>query len=256
MSRLVFNNSERATRRESSSAIPGFLGDPALKDVMTKGGVLARRKAIIAPRRLNVRVKVGSRKLGRRTMETSINGSGHVSAYDGSLAKEGASSRSQRGYALAHDEGEAFWLLGMLQTIKIGRADTDGRFGLLEIVVPAGIGPPWHVHPEEDEWFYVIDGHITFWVGESQVELTAGSFAYGPKGVPHSFMGTAPASRALVGFSPMQFEGFQREVGQPAPERVLPPVHEGPPPDIARLAQIARRNGFEILGPPGPPPGR
>jgi hypothetical protein len=52
----------------------------------------------------------------------------------------------------------------------------------------------------------------------------------------------------------MQFEGFQREVGQPAPERVLPPPMEGHP-DMARLAPIAKRNGFEILGPPGPPPG-
>ena len=167
-----------------------------------------------------------------------------------------APARGHIGYALAHDEGEAFWLLGMLQTIKIGRADTGGQFGMLEIVVPAGIGSPWHVHPEEDEWFYVIDGHITFWVGESRVELTPGSFAWGPKGVPHTFLGTAPTSRALVGFAPMQFEGFLREVGQPAPARVLPPPHAGPPPDMERLAPIARRNGFIILGPPGPPPGR
>lgn len=62
-----------------------------------------------------------------------------------------AAARGRIGYALAHDEGEAFWLLGMLQTIKIGRADTDGKHGLLEIMVPAGIGSPWHVHPEEDE---------------------------------------------------------------------------------------------------------
>ena len=41
-----------------------------------------------------------------------------------------AADRSQLGYALAHDEGEAFWNLGMLQTIKIGRADTDGKFGM------------------------------------------------------------------------------------------------------------------------------
>ena len=67
--------------------------------------------------------------------------------------------RATQGYGLAHDEGEAFWLLGMLQTVKIGRADTNGSFGLLEIVVPPGLGSPWHVHPEEDEWFYVLDGN-------------------------------------------------------------------------------------------------
>ena len=167
-----------------------------------------------------------------------------------------AADRAASGYALARNEGEAFWLLGMLQTVKIGRADTNGQYGLLEIVVPAGHGSPWHVHPEEDEWFYVLDGQLTFYVGETRLDLTAGSFAFGPKGVPHTFFGAAPETRALVGFAPMQFEGFLREVGQPAPARALPPPHAGPPPDIARLAPIARRNGFEILGPPGPPPGR
>lgn len=163
-------------------------------------------------------------------------------------------ARSRAGYALARDEGEAFWLLGMLQTVKIGKEDTEGRYGMLEIVVPKDLGSPWHVHPEEDEWFYVLDGALTFWVGDNKLELKSGDFAFGPKGVPHTFYGSAPVTRALVGFAPMQFEGFQREVGEAAPERVLPPPMQGPP-DVARLIPIAKRNGFEILGPPGPPPG-
>ena len=165
-----------------------------------------------------------------------------------------STDRAQAGYALASDEGEAFWLLGMLQTVKIGRDDTAGQYGLLEILVPAGVGSPWHVHPEEDEWFYVLEGEMTFWVGDTRLSLKAGSFAFGPKGVPHTFYAEAGGAKALVGFAPMQFEGFQREVGEPAPERVLPPPPEGHP-DMARLAPIAKRNGFEILGPPGPPPG-
>ena len=164
--------------------------------------------------------------------------------------------RATSGYGLAHDEGEAFWLLGMLQTVKIGRADTNGSFGLLEIVVPPGHGSPWHVHPEEDEWFYVLDGNFTFYVGDTRLDLTTGGFAFGPKGVPHTFYAEAGGARALVGFAPMQFEGFMREVGHPAPARVLPPPHDGPPPEIERLAPIAKRNGMVILGPPGPPPGR
>ena len=64
----------------------------------------------------------------------------------------------------------------------------------------------------------------------------------------------AGGARALVGFAPMQFEGFQREVGEPATERVLPPPLQGHP-DMERLLPIAERNGMVILGPPGPPPG-
>lgn len=166
-----------------------------------------------------------------------------------------AGDRARLGYALANDEGEAFWLLGMLQTVKIGRDDTDGRYGLLEIVVPRGLGSPWHVHPEEDEWFYVLDGEITFYVQDTRLSLPAGSFGFGPKGLPHTFFGQSERpARALVGFQPMQFEGFLREVGTPAPERVLPPLPKEHP-DPAKLAPIAERNGFIILGPPGPPPG-
>jgi quercetin dioxygenase-like cupin family protein len=165
-----------------------------------------------------------------------------------------APERAHTGYALHENEGEAFWLLGMLQTIKISRDDTGGAYGLAEIVVPEGIGSPWHVHPEEDEWFYVLEGEITFWVADTCLSLTAGSFAFGPKGVPHTFYAEAGGAKALVGFAPVQFEGFQREVGEPAPERVLPPPTESHP-EMARLAPIAKRNGFEILGPPGPPPG-
>src|SRR3954452_2363347 len=163
-------------------------------------------------------------------------------------------ARAESGYLLHESDGEEFWLLGMHQTIKIGREDTGGAYGLVEVLVPAGIGSPWHVHPEEDEWFYVLEGELTVWVADTKLPLKAGSFAFGPKGVPHTFYCETGVARMLVGFAPMQFEGFQREVGEPALERVLPPPAEGPP-DMARLIPIARENGFEILGPPGPPPG-
>src|ERR1700740_1484017 len=96
-----------------------------------------------------------------------------------------AQERAEAGYALDADEGEAFWLLGMLQTIKIGKNDTAGKYGLLEIVIPEGVGSPWHVHPEEDEWFYVLEGEMTVWVADTEISMEAGSFAFGPKGVSH-----------------------------------------------------------------------
>src|SRR6266511_2514551 len=164
-----------------------------------------------------------------------------------------APDRAQLGYVLDDNEGEAFWLLGMLQTIKVGRDDTAGQYGLIEIVAPAGMGSPWHVHPEEDEWFYVLEGEMSVWVADTRLSLKAGSFAFGPKGVPHTFYAEAGGARALVGFAPMQFEGFLREVGEPAPERVLPPPLDGHP-DMARLIPIAsetdsRSSGLRVLLP-------
>src|SRR3954449_3183943 len=162
--------------------------------------------------------------------------------------------RAQSGYVLDGNEGEAFWLLGMLETVKISGADTGGEYGLIEVVAPEGVGSPRHVHPEGEVVFDVRGGELTVWVADTRHTLTPGSFAFGPKGVPHTFYAEAGGARALVGFAPMQFEGFQRAVGEPAPERVLPPPLEGHP-DMDVLLPIAARNGMQILGPPGPPPG-
>jgi len=161
--------------------------------------------------------------------------------------------RARHGYRLGGDEGEAFWLLGMLEIIKISGEDTNGEYGLIEVTVRAGEGSPWHVHPDEDEWFYVLEGEFTVYVGEMRLSLPAGSFAFGPRGVPHTFMAETDGARALIGFQPFLFEGFLREVGEPAGERVLPPPLQTPP-DMERLLPIGARNGMEILGPPGPPP--
>jgi len=163
--------------------------------------------------------------------------------------------RAKLGYGLGRDEGEAFWVLGMLETIKIGGADTDGEYGLIEAVVRKGDGSPWHVHPEEDEWFYVVDGEFTLYVGDERLTLTAGSFAFGPRGVPHTFIAETEVATVLIGFQPFHFESFMREAGEPATERVLPPPPETPP-NMELLLPIAARAGFDILGPPGPPPGR
>ena len=53
-----------------------------------------------------------------------------------------APERAKVGYGLGTEEGEAFWLLGMLETIKIGGEDTGGQYGLVEIEVRAGEGSP------------------------------------------------------------------------------------------------------------------
>ena len=163
--------------------------------------------------------------------------------------------RAKDGYGLDKDEGEAYWLLGMLEIVKISGADTGGEFGLLEVTVRAGEGSPWHVHEDEDEWFYVLEGEFTIYVGEQRLSLTPGSFAFGPRGVPHTFIGETDGAKALVGFQPFLFESFLHEVGEPAAERVLPPPLSTPP-DMKRLLQIAERSGMVILGPPGPPAGR
>ena len=93
-----------------------------------------------------------------------------------------AAERAKDGFLLGKDEGEAHWLLGMLEVVKISGADTDGAYGLLEVTVRAGEGSPWHVHPDEDEWFYVLEGEFTVYVGERECALEVESPGAQPVG--------------------------------------------------------------------------
>jgi quercetin dioxygenase-like cupin family protein len=164
-----------------------------------------------------------------------------------------STERTKLGYGLGEEEGEAFSLFGLLATIKISADDTDGQYSLIEVEAPPGGGSPWHVHQDEDEWFYVRDGEFTLYVGDARLTLTAGGFAFGPKSVPHTFIAGPDGGKLLVGCG-AKFEGLLREIAEPAIQHVLPPPPDSPP-DMELLLPIAERWAYEILGPPGPPPG-
>jgi hypothetical protein len=55
---------------------------------------------------------------------------------------EVSTERAKLGYGLAEDEGEAFWLFGMLETIKIGRDDTAGPTAWSRSSPPRGSDRP------------------------------------------------------------------------------------------------------------------
>jgi mannose-6-phosphate isomerase-like protein (cupin superfamily) len=72
--------------------------------------------------------------------------------------------------------------------VKASRESTDGHMAVVEMLAPPGFGSPLHVHRREDEWFYVIEGALTVWVDGEASEVPAGSFAYGPRDLPHTFL--------------------------------------------------------------------
>ncbi len=154
--------------------------------------------------------------------------------------------------ALHAGEGEALWAFGVLATIKASAETTGGRVAVIEHRAPQGAGSPLHVHHREDEWFYVTEGELTFWVGGKLIEATAGSFVYGPRDVPHTFLVTSREARFLLVTEPAGFESFMRAMGQPAATPTIPPP-AAPPSDLAPLVAAAAAYGIEILGPPGLP---
>jgi quercetin dioxygenase-like cupin family protein len=154
--------------------------------------------------------------------------------------------------ALQAGEGEALWFLGSLVTIKSAHETTGGRVAVTENYAPRGASSPMHVHRREDEWFYVTEGEVTFWVGGEIVKAPAGGFVYGPRDIPHTFEVTSEEARFLLVTEPAGFEGFVRAVAEPAQSLTIPPP-PSEPPDIAALTAVAAEYGVEITGPPGIP---
>ena len=154
--------------------------------------------------------------------------------------------------ALQPDEGEARWFLGFLVTIKSSATTTNGRVAVIEHLGTQGPGSPLHVHHNEDEWFYVTEGELTFWVGGETIKAPAGSFVYGPRDIPHTFSVTSAQARFLVVTEPAGFENFVRALSEPAAALTIPPP-ASQPPDLGKLAAIAAEYGIELLGPPGLP---
>src|SRR3954467_6196265 len=84
-------------------------------------------------------------------------------------------------------QGQPRWFFGSLMTINASAADTGGGFTRPDGPGPADGGVPLHVHHEEDEGFYVLEGSVSITVGDDVVELKAGEHAFAPGGIPHRF---------------------------------------------------------------------
>jgi quercetin dioxygenase-like cupin family protein len=154
--------------------------------------------------------------------------------------------------AYRRGEGETFWSFGALVTVKASAATTGGRVAVFDLLAEKGSGSPLHVHHNEDEWFYVTEGELTFWVGGKTIVAPAGSFVYGPRDIPHTFLVSSAEAHFLLVTEPGGFEDFMREMSQPA-LTMTPPPPPTEPPDMARIVATAARYGIEILGPPGIP---
>jgi mannose-6-phosphate isomerase-like protein (cupin superfamily) len=164
---------------------------------------------------------------------------------------EDAASRT---FALEPGEGEALWWFGTLATVKATGEQTGGRYTLVEVLVPE---LPMeesllHVHHFEDEGFYVLEGEMTFYVGDETIKARPGTFLFGPKDVPHAFSVDSGPAKLLFVLSPAGMEGLIREMGEPARTLSIPPPQQEPPneAEMGRLMDIAARYGAEMLGPP------
>lgn len=100
-------------------------------------------------------------------------------------------------------------------TVRIDGEQTAGAYSVFELSVPPNEGPGLHIDKDWDEWWHVMDGNFAFTLNGKRMELGAGSFAYGPKGIPHSFKNVGEATGKIVMITvPSGLEEFFRNVHQ------------------------------------------
>ena len=143
-------------------------------------------------------------------------------------------------------QGRTIAVVGDVYRFLATGDDTNGKYALWEAIVPPGGGPPPHVHSREEEGFYILEGEITFHIGEDRIVATAGMFANMPVGTPHSFRNeSSTLAKMLISVAPAGLEQMFFEVGVPVAQgatTAAPPAKD----EIERLLTIAPRYGVEI----------
>lgn len=117
----------------------------------------------------------------------------------------------------------AYWLLGNLVIVHVSGEETEGRFCLVEFQSPAGDWTPLHVHRNDSQTTYLLEGEVTFHLPGETRTLGPGECILQPAAVPQTEQVTsAGPARMLDINSPVGFDRFVAAAGDPAESLTLP----------------------------------
>ena len=135
-------------------------------------------------------------------------------------------------------------------TFLVNSGQTNGAFSLTDYLAKPGNEPPAHTHDREDEFFYVLEGRIDAYIGKEVFRVGPYEGVYLPKFVPHTFTILTPHSRMLILLSPGGFEGYFRDMSEPARSLSLPEhaVNYGAV-DMDQATLTGREHGISFLTP-------
>src|SRR5262249_37015891 len=143
-------------------------------------------------------------------------------------------------------------VVGDIYTVLIRGSDTDGRYGLIDMLVPTGGGPPLHRHDFE-EMFTVLEGEVEFTFRGKTVVAKSGTTLNIPANAPHRFKnGAATPARLLCVCSPAGQEEFFLEIGKVVERRTSLAPHlsaEEQRSFIEKAKALAPKYRTELLGP-------
>jgi quercetin dioxygenase-like cupin family protein len=152
---------------------------------------------------------------------------------------------ARKPFALTPDEGFSIENpVGGVLIFKGMAEATHGALTALETSASPAEGPPLHMHRDQDETIYVLDGRFRVQLADRLVDVSPGSFVFIPRGTAHTWqnVGDTPGRFfAIVVPADRKFEQFFVRYSQL-------PEHERGVQAWVRLAQETQ--AFEVLGPP------
>lgn len=136
-------------------------------------------------------------------------------------------------------DGESVTLQTIGARFMIPGADSDARFSLVEHPMPPhALAAPLHRHNREDEYSFVLAGHMGALLGDDVVEAGPGDLVYKPRGQWHTFWNAGDEqARILEIISPAGFEKFFAE---------LAPLAAGGAPDPEVLGKLCARYALDM----------
>ncbi len=143
------------------------------------------------------------------------------------------------------------WFLDTLVHIRVSEEESSDGISVLEHRAYQNDSPPLHIHKNEDEIFYVLEGEFRFVIGEKEHLLKKGNVLLAPKGIPHTYLITSSLGGSwLTITNGKDFERFVKKIGRPVAKIELPQKTTPSKEAIDELTGIAKEFNIEIVGPP------
>jgi quercetin dioxygenase-like cupin family protein len=150
------------------------------------------------------------------------------------------------GVSRAEDRRRLLWAGATTFDLVLDAAHTQGAVALLDQNGERGDVTPMHIHHDEAEIFYVLEGDIVAWAGADRVSLGAGGALYLPSCQPHAFGVVSATARLISVTTPAGFAAFVQAAGVPV-DGAVPATWEF---DVGALMAAAPAHQIEIVGPP------
>jgi mannose-6-phosphate isomerase-like protein (cupin superfamily) len=131
-----------------------------------------------------------------------------------------------RAFKIEAPEAPSYQMMGTLWRVLATGDETGGVVGALDERNAHGVCAPMHVHDDADEIFYVLDGNLTFIIGEQRVEAAAGAFVYLPRFVHDAFNCNSTEARVFNFLTPAGFERLILDGGKAARYDEAPIPHD------------------------------